>query len=258
MLSMGTPYQDNAFWFSKLSDARRCLRYYKHKHIDKLPCSDPSLDMEFGTAYHLAVNEILSEEGDGQETFKTYWESVNQDMRKTRFGWDALMRMGPEMIRKFREMHARHFKPILMEERLYGTVGTHQFEGTPDFYGTFKGQLAVFDFKTSGYNYVPERIVTGEQLPGYAHLLEQNGHRRPEIIGFSVAVKDFAAPKIQRAITTELTTELQRNTILNVVETCDDLATRKTWPKNPANCAGPGGRCAFYDRCFGGSKNEGE
>lgn len=227
------PYAKDAFWFSKLKVYRQCPYLYKLQFIDGIKLDSRSLDTEFGTALNLGLDAIIKEEGDGQDIFEMYWETTPRDLTRFRFDWETFAAMGPELLRKFREKEAKHYKPIIVGERLYGKVGKHLFEGEPDFYGTYKGKLTVIDFKTSAKNYPAEKIISDEQMVGYAHLLEQNGHKPAEQTMYQVFKKDYKAPSLQNPIIFPLT-DVRKCTILeNIEHTCDEIVSRKVFTKNP-------------------------
>lgn len=230
---MKKPYSPNAFWFSKIKVFRACPYMYKLQFIDGVQLERRSLDTEFGTAVNLGLDAILRGEGDGTEPFDMYWETTDRNLTRFRYNWEAFAQMGPAFLRKFREREAKHYEPTLIGERLYGKIGKHAFEGEPDFYGKYKGKLTVIDFKTSGKNYPSAKIVSDEQMVGYAALLEQNGHKAPEQTMFQVFVKDFNAPKLQKPLISELTSQKKYDILLNIEHTCDDIASRKVFPKNP-------------------------
>jgi hypothetical protein len=244
-------YSPNAFWFSKIRDARTCMHMYKLKHIDGVKIESRSLDMEFGTALNLGLDAIVKQQGDGLSVFEMYWNSTPRTLPRSRFDWEALAKMGPEFLRKFRERHAKHYEPILVGERLFGKLGKHAFEGEPDFYGYYKGKRTVIDFKTSKDNYAPEKIICDEQLPGYAALIEQQYGLLPEQKMYQVFVKGYSGAKIQEPLISQLTSIRQCEILSNIEATCDDLSKRKVFPKNTENCVRGSIICPYFEKCHG-------
>lgn len=248
---MRQPYDPSHFWYSKLNDARFCLRYFQLKHIDRIPMHDTSLDLEFGTAVNNGLNAILRGENDGLFDFDLYWHGVSPELPQSRFNWETLEAMGHVLLRKFRDGHAKHFEPYDVGKRLYGSIGPHPFEGEPDFWGLYKGEPTVLDFKTSAGNYPEEKLACSEQLSTYAHLIEQAYGQKPTRKGYFVLVKDYKEPKIQRPLVSELTEPAESNILSNIVETCDDLKARKSFPMNTSNCVRGKIVCPFFEKCWG-------
>jgi hypothetical protein len=253
---MKEPYSPNAFWFSKLRVYRQCPYLYKLQFIDGVKLETRSLDTEFGTAINLGLDAIIKQESDGQSVFQLYWETTPRDLTRFRYDWEAFAKMGPELLRKFRDKQAKHYEPILVGERIYGKVGKHDFEGEPDFYGKYKGKLTVIDFKTSAKNYPAQKIVSDEQMVGYAHLLEQNGHKPAEQTMYQVLVKDFNAPKLQNPIICELTSSRKYQILSNIEATCDEIAARTVFTKNPDAYFMGENVSPYFEHAFGGVKNE--
>jgi hypothetical protein len=245
---MREPYAPGAFWFSKLSDARQCLRLYKYKHIDGLAGDEANGDLAFGSAMHLGINDVLKG-GDGLRIFAIYWESV-KGLQFGRFSHEELKSMGEVFLVRFKRLHAKHYEPFQMEERVYGKMGPHEFEGTPDFLGKYKGRKAVVDFKTAGYKYDKRKILCDEQMPGYAALAEKELGFKPEIAVYCVFVKDRTAPSIQ-VLEIELTEQRQYDILSNIIETCEDLEGRKVFPMNTSNCIRGSIVCPFFEKCHG-------
>lgn len=247
---MSEAYRDGGFWFSKLSTGAECLRKYKLQHIDKIQAGEKGIDAECGTAMHLALNDIL-EGGDGEAIFLTYWNAVKgQEMQKFSYDWEALKMCAEKWLAKFKRLHAKHFEPVKMEERLFSTIGGHSFEGTADFIGMYKGVPSIVDFKTSGSRYDKRKIIADEQMPGYAKLAQDCLGFEAKQVVYYVFVKDRNDPSIQ-VVTKELTQEVLSSTIMNMREVMDDLASRKTFPRNTRSCVRGPIICPYFEHCFG-------
>jgi hypothetical protein len=251
-------YAPNAFWFSKVQAARKCLRYYKLTQLDGIKQDGPqSADLEFGTAMHLGINGILKADPDidGVELFNLYWGSVESTpMEFSRLKWADLRACGNTLLERFKRLHAKHFEPFRMEERIFTQVGRHSFEGTPDFVGKYKGIPSVVDFKTSAMRYPKERIVSDDQIPIYAHLAEKDWDYPTQQGVYVVLIKDPKEPSIQ-VLTTALTKDTITYSISNVTEEIDDLAVRTTFPKNPTACMRGTYLCPMFQRCHGTGEN---
>src|SRR5690606_27931423 len=137
---------------------------------------------------------------DGEETFSLYWNSYQDaDLRYTRFKFDDLNDIGLKLIARFARLHAKHFTPFKMEERLFGKIGEFDIEGTPDFLGDFKGVPSIVDFKTSSKKYHKSRIISDEQMMLYAALSNQCLQYLPKQRIYYVFVKD-TTPSIQTLV----------------------------------------------------------
>jgi len=247
-------YKSNAFWFSKISDARTCLRKYKLKHIDKLSTEEGKKgDLEFGTAMHLGVEMYLRGE-DGLAIFRLYWDSIKDEkVEYGRYGWGPLLEMGVELLPRFKKLHSKLFKPFKLEERIETTLGGIGFEGTPDFLGEYDGVPSVIDFKTSGARYEKLRLECDEQMPGYAAMAkEAYGYEATQQV-YIIFVKSDRAPSIQTLVS-PLTSSKLFSTILNMTETCSDLQNRTVFPKNPLSCLRGPMVCPYFKICNGGSE----
>jgi len=252
---MTEPYAPDAFWMSKLSDYRRCPRLFKLKHLDKVKVeAPPSADQEFGTAMHLGCEDILRG-GEGIPLFAMYWDTLKgKAAAYTRHDWEKLREMGEVFLARFKRLHAKHFEPFKIEERIHAQLGPHKFEGTPDFVGSYKGKRSIVDFKTAGFKYDKSKIICDEQMPTYAALVKQEYGYDVEQVVYIVFVKSPTDPSIQTLVL-PLTSGVIQCTIDNVIETCDDLVARKSFPRNPGGCLFGQTRCAMWDLCHGKESN---
>lgn len=233
--------------FSRISDYLSCPQLYKLKHLDKALPESSGLDLACGTALHMGVNEIL--QGEDGSTALIYWDSIkNDDLQKFSYSWEELKQCLEVWLSKFERLHSKHFEPILMEERLTSTIGGVEYQGTPDFYGKYKGVLAIGDWKTTTTRYIPEKIVADEQMVGYAKLLADNGHPMPEQSFYCVFVKDRKTPSIQNVLTRQLTGTNINSTITNIEAQVGEIK-RGCFMKNTRNCVKGAFKCAAFDIC---------
>lgn len=245
---MSEHYQDDSFWGSKITDYRKCGRLYELKHVQKLP--EPgarSADIEFGSAFHLALNDVL-EGGGGISQFNIYWDSIkDKGLAYNRLDWEKLKDIGERLIERFKDRHVKHFKPHKMEERVSAVIDGITLEGTPDFIGWYKGVPSVVDFKTSGSEYDKRRAISDEQMVLYAELAKRVYDFIPTQVVYVVFIK--GEMRIQTIIS-PLTEKVQSSTIHNIVETCEDIKSRKFFQRNPQNCIRGSLVCPFWDQCF--------
>jgi hypothetical protein len=249
-------YQEGAWWYSKVSDARKCSKFYDLKYLQKVPIvEDPSADLEFGSAMHLALNEILRG-GDGIELFNMQWEiSKLGNLQFSRLNWEELKNIGETLLARFSRLHAKHFVPFQMEERIYSDIRGLKFEGTPDFVGGYKDKKSIVDFKTAAYRYDKRKILCDDQMPMYAILAEKELNYKAEQLVYVVFIKDRTNPSIQ-VITRSLTNDILEYTLDNVILTCLEAQERKAFPMNTRSCLMGQYECPYFSKCFGGSVDE--
>jgi len=247
-MSDKTPYNPEAFWFSKLNDYRTCPKLYEAKHIHGIVPEEKGLDSEFGSALHYGIAECLSGR-DGVEGFQMYWSTVDKRLRKFKFGPDALEKMGPIFIERFARLHAKHFKPFRIEERIYTKFDQHLVEGTPDFLGEYKGVPSIVDFKTSSAKYAKEKIECEEQLSAYGEMSARELGYTPEQRVYVVFVKDFNDPSIQ-ILKSELTYVVRSSTLENMKATIEEIKARKQYPMNTLSCVRGSIVCPNFANCW--------
>lgn len=224
----------SSFWYSKIQSYNQCPRKFKLQYVDEEPLVVPkTAAMEFGTAMHLGIQAALEGE-DPIMTFGIYWDAVKGDnLEYEGFSWERHRETGSLLLDRFMARHLKLLKPIVVEARQYGTIGNHEFEGTPDFYGDYKGVRSIVDFKTAMYPYIKEKAAIADQLMGYAHLLQQNEYPLPKQIVYIVFVK--REPRIQ-TITFPLTKPLLSQIIGNMNSQINRILSDKEYPMNLNAC----------------------
>lgn len=238
------------------SSAVRCMRLYKLIYVDRLKTdTDMSGDMLFGSALHSAINSSITGTDDPGEVFRSFWGSYRDktNIEYGRHAWPQLHDLGSEFVRKFIKMHAEHYKPTLTEERLYGKYLDIAFEGTPDFYGEYKGKLSLRDFKTSGYNYPKERADISVQLYLYAYLLGLKGHKI-DTLGYTVFNKGTGS--IQD-LTWDFKEEDMKVVLNSMVDYVKVFSSKEhEFPQNRNACLDYGRRCQYFDVCNSKEKKQ--
>lgn len=249
------------FRYSTISDFYVCPHLYKTKHIDGQDVGGSSLDTEAGTALHVGVNALLRGESEeyAQELAQMYFDSTSH-LELTRFSYsrEDLERCLKAWLSKFTKSYLKHFQPTLMEEALQGSIGGHSFEGTPDFIGLFQGVPSVVDFKTSGANWDARRVISEDQMNGYAELVRQvHGYEVKQLV-YLVFVKKrvsgLADGSIQLPIKKELTMAVQCSTLDNMKAQMDDISNRQSFPRNTRNCIRGPIVCPLFAKCHGGGE----
>lgn len=237
---------NRSYSYSQISAAYKCNRLYKLLYIDKLESTqEPSGDMEFGTAMHMAIQEVL--EGGVGNSFKAYWSSLDPSKYAWgRYGHKELSDQGERLIERFRRLHAKRYKVKEMETRLFDTSLSINVEGTPDFIGEFDGICSVVDFKTSGYAYSKEKILCSDQLMLYAYLAMAKGHNVSQL-AYIVFVKGVE-PRIQVLTHTFTGRELAQR-IANIESICEELDTKEVFHANYNSCLIGTIKCPMFGVC---------
>lgn len=245
---MRTPYAKEQFWYSKLKDFDKCPRYYKLKHIDdvKVP-EEKSADLAFGTAMHAALNHHLESGETGMTVFRRLWYMASTEgLEYGRYKHPELYAIADILLQRFERLHSKHFKPKLMEERIYHP--DLLFEGTPDFLGEYKGVPSVVDFKTSAYRYHNLRVISDDQLNAYGVLGHTIGYTPKQKV-YVVFVKDLKNPSIQ-VLTAPL---LDADLVTTANETVDKIRNIKEsrFTPNTSSCIVGTRVCPYWEHCHG-------
>lgn len=250
-------YNPKAFWYSKINDYRTCPTLYKVKHIDGVKLDSRSLDMEFGTAIHLAVNDILLG-NEGVELFDLYWDSIkNEDLPKSRFDWKCLQYNAHKLLPRFARLHAKHFLPHAMEERIFTEFKGHLVEGTPDFLGDYKNIPSIVDFKTAGARYDEKKIIAEDQLSSYAAMAIKKLGYTPKQRVYVVFIKHYTDPSIQ-ILKSPLTDDAILCITNNMTDTIEEIKSRTVFTRNVSNCVRGNMICPNFAGCWGTEGNESE
>lgn len=241
-----------SYSFSQVQQAYTCNKLYKMLNIDKLkPNVAPSGDMAFGSAMHASIHALL-EGDDAEETFKTFWDSEKEKGNQySRYGWESLCKQGPIFLERFRERYAGLCKPLQMEQRLFADIGGVSFEGTPDFVGTFDGKTSIIDFKTSGFRYPREKVICGEQMPGYNALVKKNHGLKIEQYVYIVFIKG-EPPSLQKPLIEPVDEARDAHTLDNLLKVCKDLDQKTEFLENRHSCIIGTRKCDFFNTCFKG------
>lgn len=239
------------FRYSTLGDYNKCPQYYELKHIVGLnDGSDKSADMAFGSALHLAIQDLF-EGGNGLDVFNVFWEAAEKnELEYSRYKHEELAWFGKEFIEQFLEkMHL--FKPSLLELKMWMPItAEYGFSGTVDFLGEFKGVRSVVDWKTSALPYDGYKIRCNEQMYGYAELAYQELGYDAEQVVYVVFIKDHKNPRIQ-VKTVPITREKVTKKLDNIKAMCKDIYERSVFHKNSSQCVVGKRICKFFDHCHG-------
>lgn len=238
---------NRSYSYSQISAAYRCNRLYKLLYIDKLESTqEPSGDMEFGTAMHMAIQEVL--EGGSGNSFKAYWSSLEPSkFAWGRYGHKELSDQGERLIERFRRLHAKKYIIYEMETRIHTSLPNGiNLEGTPDFIGLYDQVPTIVDFKTAGYAYSKEKILCSDQLMLYAYLASTKGHK-PVQVAYVVFVKGVE-PRIQVSIMPLSQPELHKR-MQNIELICKELDKKEVFHANYNNCLMGTIKCPMFGVC---------
>jgi len=235
--------------YSALTTAQDCLQKYKFRYIDgiKEPGSE-SIDLHFGTAMHMGLESILSQNKDYQDLFNMYWDSIKEkELSVGALDWPTLKSHSEVFLSRFDRLHAKKFDKGDLEVQL-----EHEdIYGTPDFIGEYEGVLSVVDFKTSSRPYIKERLES-EQMKIYAYLYHKKTGVLPKQVVYNVLVK-MPEPRIQvlKADITDKGIESAMQNVRKQIELLEIVKEKDLYTKNINSCMKGSYRCAYYELCHG-------
>jgi hypothetical protein len=244
--------------YSNFSTLRQCGQKYKLSVIDKIP-QPLQVHFEFGSALHAGLNTALeTKDADAaMDVFAAYWETVvDKGLKYDRHTHAMLGDMGVKFVANFTRKYASKMELIVAEKRMYHTYKHGRFggtdyidlEGTPDALVTWDGQNVLLDFKSSAYNYDPEKTDISLQLLLYAWLLEQNGFK-VDAIAFVVFNKGTGCIQTPRIIPYDK--EKALTMISDMVSYF--IRNKDHHERNPNSCIMGKQVCPYFSKCFGGS-----
>lgn len=244
--------------YSAFSTALTCMRKFKHVYVDRLTPDYESGDLAFGSALHLALNEVLTG-GDGEQTFLTYWNTYKgKDLQYGRFKWTELENLGVQFVAKFKKGAGSKFDEIqCSEKRLFGEYKGIKLEGTPDLLAEFEGIMTLVDFKTSSARYEPDKAKVSLQLYLYAYLCITQLKVTPAQIMYLPFLKSTGG--IQNPVIEPFREEDMYAALDEMVEyvrtfeqydVMDGETVIRSYPKNFNQCFGYGRKCEFWSRCW--------
>jgi len=180
------------FSYSKYSALHRCGRYFDLTYNKKLP-QPKQTHFEFGSALHSGLRTLLEERDldHSQDVFETFWRlSKDLDFKGERNDHATLNTMGLKYLKNFNTRYVPKMWLLAAETRLKDTFKSNIFpqgipcEGTPDALVRWSGKNVLLDYKTSAYNYLPEKSELTLQLNFYAWLLTTAGFKVDQMCYF--------------------------------------------------------------------------
>lgn len=249
----------NGLSYSNYTALRRCGQFYKLSVLDKIP-QPMQVHFEFGSALHAGLNTALEthDQEAAMDVFQAYWESVaGKGMTYERHSHDQLGEMGVKFSARFTAKYARDMKLITGEKRMFAKfslpvyglgspkIVDYDLEGTPDALVEWGGKNVLLDFKSSAYNYEPEKTDISLQLNLYAWLLEQNGFKVDEMCY-------FVFNKGTTTIQTPYRVPYDRAKAVSMIEDMVAYFARNVgyYEKNPTACIMGKQVCPYFSKCF--------
>ena len=200
--------------YSMLDSFLACPVGFKRRYIDKIPDTERSSALEYGTAIHAAIREHF-EGGDGIEVFKIFWDSLKDtEMIYYRHSWGELRNLAVNsFLPNFFRLHAKKYSNPKMEETIEIPFLGHTLQGTYDMVSDYEGVLSVSDWKTASKEYPKDKILKNPQMYLYAELYRSKYGELPKQLIYKVFQKNSAS--IQ-TLKTELTEEKLAGQLQNV------------------------------------------
>lgn len=225
------------FRYSAINSAYQCLKRYELEYVLGIKSNQPeSIDLQFGTAMHLALNSSF-EDIDPIMQFKDYWQSIGG------LASHDLVDTAEILLTRWERLHKKKYKLFKAEERIGITLYGHRIEGTPDFVGEYEGVPSIIDFKTSRMAYDKKKIEVNEQMPLYAHMAKEVwGYEAQQLVYVVFCKQEKRIQVLKKTITKES----QADALDNLALMMDDLSTRSQFPKNRNSC----GYCPYYNKCY--------
>lgn len=239
------------FRYSTLKTAEFCPEKYRLMEIEEVKEPGiPNIALAFGSALHAGIEAHLEGLDDAIPIFKAFWSKLDPkayDIKYSRFDFNELEEVGQELLRKWVDRHAKHYKPLFLEKTLEFTIGNFSLKGTVDFIGYYKDKLTIVDWKTSAYEFPKKKILCDMQLWLYVHAVKQKLDLNIEQVLYAPFIKNTQS--IQTPII-EPVTENKLKLMLELADVKMEQVMRyietKKWPKNTDNCL----RCPFFDTCY--------
>lgn len=182
--------------YSMIQSWLECPKAFYDRYILEKLELEKSAALEFGTALHLGIRNILDGE-DGNESFLMYWNTLKDTrMKYFEHGWGDLKDLGEHFLGNFKSRHAKKFSdfeqevqmemPFLYNDSPGAAHGKHTLQGTADYIGMYEGKLTIVDWKTSSRTYKKNKILLNPQMYIYAKLYQNKTGKLPEQIMYKV------------------------------------------------------------------------
>lgn len=243
------------FNYSAIDTALKCATKFKYQYIDKVPTdTDGSVDLNFGTAMHAAI-ECLLEKENARQVFDMYWDATEQELDKLtegRFDTKALRKIGHTFIDRFERLHLKKYEPKYIEQYMECSLNDITFKGTADYIGLYEGVPSLIDFKTSAREYNKEKIELNPQMALYAYMAQKALGYKVEQIVYVVFIKD--QQRIQ-VIKKKIDKKFIDSHIKNLIIVCNRLKNTTEFERNYNSCIMGSYKCPYYERCYGKQKD---
>jgi hypothetical protein len=218
------------FRYSMLDSFVSCPYGFKRRYIDKIPDTEKSSALEYGTALHLAINTHF-EGGDGVEVFKLYWDSLKDtEMVYYRHSWTELRNLAVnQFLPNFIRLHSKKFQDLKLEETIEIPFLDHSISGTFDAAGMYDGVLTVSDWKTSSREYRKDKIDKNPQMYIYAEIYRHKYGVLPNQLMYKVFRKDNGSIQTLKTELTEEKLKLQLENVSSIIKSMLHCIETNNW-----------------------------
>lgn len=234
--------------YSNYSSLRSCGAKFRYSVIEKLP-QPPAVALEFGSALHAGLNDALVNKNTESAVgvFEAFWDSStpNLSFGGERHNQGELGSMGRRFVANFLKRYGSKMNLKVGEARFSADFEGTPVEGTPDALVEWEGKNVLLDFKSSAYNYLPEKSEISLQLNLYAWLLEQNGYKADSLC---YVVFNKATGSIQ----TPLLVPYDKEKALQMIQEAVTVWKRELghYDRNPNSCIIGKSICPYFGKCW--------
>ncbi len=210
----------------------QCPRKFYKQYILNEKDTTKSIDLEFGTALHLAISTHF-EGGDPIAAFKMYWDSLDfNSIPSARFDSVYLSSLAiSTFIPNFIRLHSKKITNVSQEV----TLTSNNLSGTFDMLCDYEGVPTLIDWKTSAKEYPKSKIEKNPQLYIYAALCKANYGTVPKQIMYKVFIKSEGRIQTEKLALTDALLDRQMSNVYSIVKHIQYCIDNNTWYSN-YNC----------------------
>jgi CRISPR/Cas system-associated exonuclease Cas4 (RecB family) len=184
------------FSYTQLSQYLTCPRRYEYRYIEGLRPPENSASLLFGRSFETALAALFRKEDAAAALFEAWEEHRTGELSYPKGEtWDQMFHRGVMLLERLTQDDKITIADpeADLQVPLHKSLGSHEVQGFADAIGSFKGERALIDWKTTSARYadeLPELIRLDPQLICYSWL---SGISR---VGFVVFVRK-RLPEIQ-------------------------------------------------------------
>lgn len=219
------------------------MKYYRQYVLNERE-DVKSIDLEFGTALHLAIKTYF-DGGDPVGAYNMYWNSLDfSKFPEARFSPQDLSVLAlNKFMPNFIKLHAKKFTDFKQEETLEMDIlfddthdtGSHRLQGTYDMLCDYEGVPTLVDWKTSAREYPKSKIEKNPQLYIYAALCKEAYGILPKQIMYKVFIKSEGRIQTLKLELTEEKLALQMKNVSAIIDNIIYMTSNKQFYSN-YNC----------------------